>query len=220
MQIQEGKHICLYGGEDVNWIQGFTKMCKVIVNKGAISSLELLYVGRSKLKNKMENDIIDIIQIEDLSRTLDWNLIRYFWWRLESMLYSKQLTDSSENDPIIQGIRALLRYDSEQENWAIISNSKGEMVMAKGEDMLKGLRQLFQRKLREKKISFVHAMNEYIAETYSGFGLSNEYGLIKKISGSNSLNSENCTLHEASFSHCPNDISLHTVQLTPLDMKK
>ena len=38
-------------------------------------------------------------------------------------------------------------------------------------------------------------MNEHIAESYSGFGPSNEYGLIKKISGSNSLNSENCTLH-------------------------
>ena len=89
MQIQEGKHICLYGGEDVNWIQGFTKMCEVIVSKGAISSLELL-------TKEMESNIIDIIQIEDLSRTLDWNLIRYFWRRLQSILYSKQLTDSSE----------------------------------------------------------------------------------------------------------------------------
>ncbi|PON40913.1 Sieve element occlusion [Parasponia andersonii] len=163
--IQKGKHICLYGGEDENWIKRFTKNAKAVANEVDIN-LELLYVGRSKLKKKLV-EITDIIQRENLSRTLDWNLIWYFWVRLESMLYSKHLTtECSKNDLIMQGINTLISYDSEHENWAIISSGRGDqMITANGEDVLKGLRKLLKRKQRENKIDFVRALRESICQT-------------------------------------------------------
>ena len=38
------------------------------------------------------------------------------------------------------------------------------MVMANGEDMLKGLRQLLKKNPRENNIGFVHALDEYISK--------------------------------------------------------
>ncbi|XP_062112525.1 uncharacterized protein LOC133823696 [Humulus lupulus] len=163
--INEGKHICLYGGDDVKWIQKFTKIAKDVANIAAID-LEFLYVGRSKLKKRLVK-VIDIIRKENLSNSLDWNIIWYFWVRLESMLYSKNLNKRGNCDSIMQGIIALLRFDAEHQNWAIISSESGDMVMANGQQMLQGLRQLLKMKSRQKKRgSFVHSLNDYFDKTF------------------------------------------------------
>ncbi|PON74643.1 Sieve element occlusion [Trema orientale] len=171
--IHEEKCICLYGGDDVKWIRKFTKAAKDVANVAAIG-LELLFVGRSKLKKRLVN-IIDIIQKENLSRTLDWNILWYFWVRLESMLCSKKLTQRGTCDIIMQGIIALLSYDSEHRNWAIISNGTGKMVVANGEHMLRGLRQLWKMKSRENNTGFVDALDEYICKTYPATAAPDKY---------------------------------------------
>ncbi|PON40918.1 Sieve element occlusion, N-terminal [Parasponia andersonii] len=120
--------------------------------------------GECHLKRLVK--LIDIIQNENLSRTLDWNILWYFWVRLESMLYSKKLTQRGKCDIIMQGIIALLSYDSEHKNWAIISNGTGKIVVANGEHMLRGLCQLWKMKSRENNTGFVDALDEYICKTY------------------------------------------------------
>ncbi|PON74662.1 Sieve element occlusion [Trema orientale] len=162
--LQEDRHICLYGGEDIDWIRKFTRIAKDVAREAGIT-LELLYVGRSKPKERAVKTIIELIQKEGLSRTLDWNLIWYFWMRLESMWHSKgQLTkpENVKNDPIMQGIIAMLSYGSSEQGWAVISKGIGEMVKSNGEHMFKVLSEHGLWKPREIEIGFVPALGEYL----------------------------------------------------------
>ena len=53
MQIEQGKFICLYGGEDIEWIRKFTATAKAIA-KDARIQLEMLYVGKRNPKEKTQ----------------------------------------------------------------------------------------------------------------------------------------------------------------------
>jgi len=59
MQIEQGKFICLYGGEDIEWIRKFTATAKAIA-KDARILLEMLYVGKSSPRKEARkiNDVI------------------------------------------------------------------------------------------------------------------------------------------------------------------
>ncbi|KAL5552736.1 hypothetical protein UlMin_040137 [Ulmus minor] len=165
--IQEGRHVCLYGGEDIDWIRKFTRVAKDVAREANIA-LELLYVGKSK-PEKIVRNIIDTINKEGLSRTLDLNYIWYFWVRMESMWHSKgQLTNSEnvKNDPIMQGIIAMLSYGSSEQGWAVISRGFGEMVKGNGEHMFKGLNEHGRWVNREKQIGFLPALDEYLKQVH------------------------------------------------------
>ncbi|TQE14400.1 hypothetical protein C1H46_036582 [Malus baccata] len=170
--ITEGKYICLYGGEDVEWIRNFTKAARSVASDAGIQ-LEMLYVGRSKAKENVMNNIMKIIQAEKLSHTLDWNLIWFFWIRLESMWQSKgQLlseqgktqsrTDPLKSDPIMQGIISLLSFGSSDRGWAVISLGSAAMSKANGEHMLKSLREFKDWKNRSSEVGFTPALNEHL----------------------------------------------------------
>ncbi|KAL5542623.1 hypothetical protein UlMin_010333 [Ulmus minor] len=166
--VQEGRHVCLYGGEDMDWIRKFTRVAKDVAREANIT-LELLYVGKSKPKEKFLRNIIDTINKEGLTRTLDWNYIWYFWMRMESMWHSKgQLTSSEnvKNDPIMLGIIAMLSYGSSEQGWAVISRGFGEMVKGNGEHMFKGLNEHGRWVNREKQIGFVPALDEYLKQLH------------------------------------------------------
>ena len=165
-QLQEGRHICFYGGEDIEWIRKFTRIAKDVAREAGIT-LELLYVGRNKAKERAVRNVIDVIAKENLSRTLDWNLIWYFWMRLESMWHSKGILTKSENiknDPILLGIIATLSYGSSEQGWAVISKGLGEMVKSNGEHMFKVLAEYGRWKPREAVIGFVPALAEYLKQ--------------------------------------------------------
>ncbi|CAN6548840.1 unnamed protein product [Malus baccata var. baccata] len=170
--ITEGKYICLYGGEDIEWIRNFTKAARNVAGDAGIQ-LEILYVGRSKAKENVMNNIMKIIQAEKLSHTLDWNLIWFFWIRLESMWQSKgQLlseqgktqsrTDPLKSDPIMQGIISLLSFGSSDRGWAVISLGSAAMSKANGEHMLKSLREFNDWKNRLPEVGFTPALNEHL----------------------------------------------------------
>ncbi|PON42304.1 Sieve element occlusion [Parasponia andersonii] len=166
--IQEQRHICLYGGEDLDWIRKFTRTAKEVARESGLN-LELLYVGKSKPHEKATRNIIDTIIKENLSRTLDWNLIWYFWVRLESMWYSKgQLTpaENIKNDRVMLGIIAMLSYGSSSQGWAAISRGYGEMVKGSGEHIYKGLSEHGRWKPREDEIGFVPALDEYLTKIH------------------------------------------------------
>ncbi|KAM6589462.1 hypothetical protein CsatA_012067 [Cannabis sativa] len=166
--LQDNRHICLYGGEDINWIRKFTRIAKDVAIESGIT-LELLYVGRSKPKERTIKSVIDVINKEGLSRTLDWNLIWYFWMRLESMWHSKgQLTkpEDAKKDPILLGIIAMLSYGSSDQGWAVISKGVGEMVKSNGEHFLKVLAEHGRWKMREEVLGFVPAMGEYLNQVH------------------------------------------------------
>ncbi|KAM0987433.1 hypothetical protein ACFX11_011637 [Malus domestica] len=131
----------------------------------------MLYVGRSKAKENVMKNIMKIIQAEKLSHTLDWNLIWFFWIRLESMWQSKgQLlseqgkthsrTDHLKSDPIMQGIISLLSFGSSDRGWAVICLSSAAMSKAIGEHMLKSLREFNDWKNRSSEAGFTPVRGE------------------------------------------------------------
>lgn len=111
VQMNEGKYVCLYGGDDVDWIRKFTTAARNVAKAAGIT-LEMAYVGKSNAKERVRKTIAVIAQ-EKLSYcwevpTLFW----YFWTRLESMLYSKlQHGKTIENDQIMQEVMTILSYD-------------------------------------------------------------------------------------------------------------
>ncbi|XP_024024009.1 protein SIEVE ELEMENT OCCLUSION B isoform X2 [Morus notabilis] len=86
--IQEGKHICLYGGEDIEWIRKFTRTAKGVALGSGID-LEMLYVGKDRARERVVRKIANAIQREKLSKVLGWKLISYFWLRMEKMCISE-----------------------------------------------------------------------------------------------------------------------------------
>ncbi|PQP95737.1 protein SIEVE ELEMENT OCCLUSION A [Prunus yedoensis var. nudiflora] len=174
--ITERKYICLYGGEDIEWIRNFTRAAKSVALEAGIP-LEMLYVGRSKPKEKVVKQIMSIIQTEKLSHTLEWSIIWFFWVRLESMWQSKgQLlseqskthfrTENLKNDPIMQGIISMLSFGSSDRGWAVIGIPSANMSKANGEHMLKSLKEFEAWKIRASDVGFTPALNEYLEGVY------------------------------------------------------
>ncbi|XP_050373630.1 protein SIEVE ELEMENT OCCLUSION B-like [Argentina anserina] len=176
--ITERKHLCLYGGEDINWIRNFTRVAKNVAWEAGIG-LELLYVGKNKAKERLVKNIMRIIQDENLSHTIEWHLISFFWTRLESMWQSKghqlqnklkssqlRSTDSvamKKDDAVMQGIISMLSFGSSDHGWAVIGACSAEMSKANGEHMLRSLREFNAWKTRHIEIGFTPALNEYLA---------------------------------------------------------
>ncbi|MCL7026738.1 hypothetical protein MKW94_018514 [Papaver nudicaule] len=121
--IAEKKTICVYGGEDIEWIRKFTTKARAIAQEAGFL-LELVYVGKSK-PGELVREIIATISLEKLGYSLqDLSSIRFFWVRLESMWHSKmQLGNTTEeNDPIMKETRKMLDFDGSGKCWATFNN--------------------------------------------------------------------------------------------------
>ncbi|RWR97002.1 protein SIEVE ELEMENT OCCLUSION B [Cinnamomum micranthum f. kanehirae] len=134
--IREGRFICLYGGEDLEWIRKFTSvMRKVAVEIGL--PLEMIYVGKGNPKERVRKINTAITEEKLSSCWHDLVMIWFFWARLESMWYSKvQLGRTIENDAIMQEVMTMLTFDSSDEGWALISKGSTEMVKDHGKKMV------------------------------------------------------------------------------------
>lgn len=165
--ISEGKYICLYGGEDIDWIRKFTNTAQAVARAANIQ-LEMLYVGKSNPRDKIRKNNT-IIVAENLSHVLpDLTLIWFFWIRLESMWHSKvQHGKSVENDQIMQEIMMMLSFDGSDQGWAVISRGTGDMAKGKGEMFLMSLSQFDQWKDQIEERGFLPALNNYIQELHT-----------------------------------------------------
>ncbi|XP_055810410.1 protein SIEVE ELEMENT OCCLUSION B-like [Solanum dulcamara] len=131
--ISEGKCICLYGGEDMEWIRSFTSSTRAVANAARVP-LEMLYVGKRNPKERVRKNSL-IIQSENLSHVVqDQTLIWFFWERLESMWHSRTQQDiPGDSDPILQEIVTILSYDGSDQGWAVFSRGLAEMTRGKGD---------------------------------------------------------------------------------------
>ncbi|KAL1804509.1 hypothetical protein DCAR_0936160 [Daucus carota subsp. sativus] len=165
--INEGKYICLYGGEDIDWIRKFTTTAQAVARAANIQ-LEMLYVGKSNPRDKIRKNN-SVIVAENLSHVLpDLTLIWFFWIRLESMWHSKvQHGKSVENDQIMQEIMMMLSFDGSDQGWAVISRGTGDMAKGKGEMFLMSLTQFDQWKDQIDQRGFLPALNNYIQELHT-----------------------------------------------------
>ncbi|KAK1406069.1 hypothetical protein QVD17_42266 [Tagetes erecta] len=161
--IADGKYICLYGGEDMEWIRNFTTTAQGVAREAEIQ-LEMLYVGKSNPREKVRKNN-DVIREENLSHVLpDLTLIWFFWVRLESMLQSKlQHGKSFDEDPILKEIHVMLTYDGNDQGWAVICRGSNDwMKRVNGNTLLTSLANYkeWQNEAREK--DFLPALNEHL----------------------------------------------------------
>ncbi|KAK4841218.1 hypothetical protein QYF36_000882 [Acer negundo] len=164
--IEEKKFVCLYGGEDIDWIRKFTEAAQRVAKLAGIQ-LEMLYVGKSDPKEKVRRNMVKI-EVENLSHTLqDISLIWFFWVRLESMLHSKmKYGKSPENDPIMKEIMAILSYDGSNKGWAVICRGS-EMAKSKGDIFLKCFVDYEKWKSLVGHEGFISAINDHLRELFS-----------------------------------------------------
>ncbi|KAJ4822520.1 hypothetical protein Tsubulata_048065 [Turnera subulata] len=158
---QEGKFVCLYGGEDIDWIREFTSAAKL----GALAAgipIELVYVGKNNALKQVEK-IIKIIDAEKLSYYwTDLASTWFFWTRLESMLYLKmQQGKNFKNDNIMREVTTLLAYDASDKGWALFCKGTSSMTKAKGDVALKSMKHVHEWKDNATAKGFLPALNEY-----------------------------------------------------------
>ncbi|KAJ0075539.1 hypothetical protein Patl1_33431 [Pistacia atlantica] len=161
--IEEEKYICLYGGDDIEWIRKFTATAKTVAQAAGIP-LEILYVGKSNPEEKIQENISSIL-VEKLSSTLlEPYLVWFFWKRIESMWNSKiQLSRELENDPTMHEILTMLSFDSSDEGWAMFCRGRETaMAKAKGETILQCLEDFDSWKKHMEDMDFVTALNHQL----------------------------------------------------------
>lgn len=131
--------ICLFGGEDIEWIRKFTLQARTIANHLQIP-LEMLYVGKRNPRAKVQHchEVIDREKLSHVFSTKDYyDYIWYFWVRLWSMWNSKkQLGMTIESDRTMQEIMDLLTFDSSERGWAVFSRGNYEMTKGNGDVIL------------------------------------------------------------------------------------
>ncbi|KAJ9708743.1 hypothetical protein PVL29_000655 [Vitis rotundifolia] len=165
--ISEGRYICLFGGEDMEWIRKFCTLAKAVARAAGIR-LEMLYVGKSNPREKIQK-INAIISTDNLGHILpDLHLVWFFWVRLESMWYSKmQHGKTVENDPIMQEIVSMLSFDGSDQGWVVFSKGSGEMTKAKGENIVRCLSDYDVWKNNVLSKGFLGALNDYLREIHT-----------------------------------------------------
>ncbi|KAF5198033.1 Sieve element occlusion b [Thalictrum thalictroides] len=190
-----GKYICLYGGDDINWIRKFTSTMREVAHEAQVP-LEMVYVGTSKNKEQVKKNMSTII-IEKLSHCWqDPMSIWFFWLRLKSMWYSKiRHRQAVENDAMMHEIVRMLTFDSSNETngWAVIGKRTGGMALVPGWKILETLTKFDEWKDNVAGETFLEALIKAI-----GSNKIQEHCLklvLPKIPGK---------MHEVSCSECGN----------------
>ncbi|OVA17625.1 Sieve element occlusion [Macleaya cordata] len=164
--IAEGRFICIYGGEDIEWIRKFTTTARAVAQAARIP-LELVYVGKSNPKERVRKNIATIT-FEKLGHCWqDLTSIWFFWVRLESMWYSKmQLGKTVENDSIMQEIMSMMSFDGSDQGWALFSRGTSEMAKGKGETILTSLTQFDAWKGDVEQKGFINALKDHLLQIH------------------------------------------------------
>ncbi|KAK4257003.1 hypothetical protein QN277_006651 [Acacia crassicarpa] len=163
----ESKHICLYGGEDLEWIQTFTTTAMGVARANNIT-LEMVYVGKNNAKERMQRMINTFANKKFSYFWPNVTSIWFFWTRLESMLYSKlQHGKTVESDQIMSEVMTVLSFDGSDQGWAIFWKGGHEMARAKGDTALKCLSEFENWKESAIRDGFIPAMNEYLKQLHT-----------------------------------------------------
>ncbi|KAK9061696.1 hypothetical protein SSX86_018879 [Deinandra increscens subsp. villosa] len=130
--VREDKYIFLYGGDNIEWIRKFTNNVQAMATAAHIP-LEMAYVGKSNTTQKVQR-AIETISVQKLSYYLPDTMVRSFWTRLKSILFSKIQLKGAE-DPIMRHIKKLLSYEKKG-SWALIGRGSQFPTIGHGSTML------------------------------------------------------------------------------------
>ncbi|OMO94428.1 hypothetical protein CCACVL1_06011 [Corchorus capsularis] len=159
--MREDKVICLYGGEEFEWIQNFTSATKVVAQNLGIG-LEMVYAGKNNAKERVRK-ITALINERQISHTWQDTTVWFFWNRLESMLFSKtQHGKTNEHDVIKQEVMTLLGYDGSEHGWAVFFWGPTEMVRAKGDKVLGSMQSFEKWEELARQLGFIPALRKHL----------------------------------------------------------
>ncbi|XVF49735.1 hypothetical protein PTKIN_Ptkin04bG0037300 [Pterospermum kingtungense] len=160
--IRQQKVICLYGGEDMEWIQKFTSATKAVAQDLGIG-LEMVYVGKNNAKERVKK-ITGLINEKQISHTWQEASVWFFWNRLESMLFSKSQHGKSttETDVIKQEVMTILGYDGSENGWAAFFFGSTEMVRAKGDKVLNSMQSRKEWENEARESGFIPALRKHL----------------------------------------------------------
>ncbi|MED6217821.1 hypothetical protein PIB30_021115 [Stylosanthes scabra] len=165
--ISEGKFICIYGGEDLEWISKFTTTALSVAKAGGFE-LEMVYVGKSNAKERMQKMIHTFATRKFSYYWPNVTSIWFFWARLESMLYSKlQHGRTVENDQIMSEVMTVLSFDGSDQGWAIFCRGASEMARAKGDTALTSLLEFDKWRENIDKHGLVQALKDYLDQLHT-----------------------------------------------------
>ena len=140
-QVEQGKNICLYGSENLVWIQQFNDKTTEI--KWAGLQLETIYVGNSQSSENVKQ-IMAIGGEKSLSDPLSFTNVQHFWVRLETMRMSKLiLGNTPSSDHVLAKLSTLLDMDDWEEGWAVIwceGSSSTDILRLQGMQVMEFLR--------------------------------------------------------------------------------
>lgn len=111
--IKEEKYIFLYGGNDKEWIQNFTKSAKVLVTDPMI---------------KGKGISMELVSIQDD------NILKRFWNKIKN-LFTSRAQRETKMDSVDLHIEKLISYKKKKKEWAVLSKGSSIIVIS-GKKML------------------------------------------------------------------------------------
>ncbi|KAL9311011.1 Protein SIEVE ELEMENT OCCLUSION C [Arabidopsis thaliana] len=146
----EGREICIFGSENLDWIDEFVSLARKIQNLGF--QLELIYLSNQRRDERA---------MEESSILFSPTLQQLFWLRLESIERSKLkriVIEPSKPDRVFEEVRNLLDFDyGKHRGWGIIGNgSTAETV--DGEKMTERMRKIVRWGEYAKGLGFTEAI--------------------------------------------------------------
>ncbi|MED6186641.1 hypothetical protein PIB30_068684 [Stylosanthes scabra] len=136
--VEKGKNICIYGSENLPWIQQFFDCINKLKQQGL--QLETIYVGNNSSLTEQIKDIMSSSAEVNQSSQLSFTKMQLFWIRLESMRRSKtRLGKTPSSDHVLAELSAMLDMNDRKEGWAVIGNGCKEdnnIIRIQGRDLM------------------------------------------------------------------------------------
>ncbi|KAM3303810.1 protein SIEVE ELEMENT OCCLUSION C [Capsicum chacoense] len=132
--VEEGKHFCIYGSDNISWIREFNGSLKKIKSTGI--QFEAIYVGYRNPSKDVEK-VLDISIEENLSISLSTTKMKWFWLRLESIKSSvARVKQAAHYNKSLQHVLRLLDACETSNDWMIIGEgSSTDVVILKGREV-------------------------------------------------------------------------------------
>ncbi|MBA0828670.1 hypothetical protein Goarm_013317 [Gossypium armourianum] len=154
--VEEGRNICIYGSENLDWIREFNVKMKDIKDAGMRH--EMIYVGKNN-PGEHTKEILSIMNREIHSNLLSFTKIQLFWLRLESMRRSKsRLGNNASTDNVVAQVSALL--DNNNDNgWAVYGKGLStDIVRVEGDEIFRCLNLFRQWGENVGRLEFIDAL--------------------------------------------------------------
>ncbi|RZB50139.1 Protein SIEVE ELEMENT OCCLUSION C [Glycine soja] len=161
--VEQGKNICLYGSENLVWIQQFND--KITEVKRAGMQLETIYVGNSQSGENVKQ-IMARSGEKSFSDPLSFTNVQYFWLRLESMRRSKlRLGKTPSSDHVLAELSALLDMDAREEEWTVIGcggSSSTDIFRLQGMQVMEFVRKCSEWRENITNLGFFGALRNFL----------------------------------------------------------